>query len=142
MSATKLFSEILDEFSQCQTRQERLNCLRKYDHPSLRTFFYAAFNPAIEFDVEIPPYRPAPEPAGLNYTYLDQEMNKLYRFAKGHPSRPAGLTPEKQKSLLVVILESLHKDEADLMVKMLRKDLKVKYLTSGIIEEAYPGLKL
>lgn len=142
MSATKLFSEILEEFSNCKTRPERINCLRKYDHPSLRTFFYASFSPLIEFDVPIPQYRPAPEPAGLNYTYLDQEMNKLYRFAKGHPSRPAGLTPEKQKSLLVVILESLHKDEADLMVKMLQKDLKVKFLTKDLIKEAYPGIDL
>jgi hypothetical protein len=114
--------------------------LRKYDHPRFRTFLQAAFNPNITFDVPIPNYRPAVEPAGMNYAYLDQEVSKLYRFAKGHPARPEGLTPEKQKALLTVILESLHKDEAALMIKMLQKDLQVKFLTVNLINETFPGI--
>jgi hypothetical protein len=90
--------------------------------------------------VPIPNYRPAVEPAGLNYAYLDSEMAKMYRFVKNHPSRPPGLTAEKQKSLLIVVLESLHKDEADLVIKMIKKDLGVKFLTANLVSEAFPGL--
>lgn len=140
MSSEKLYSEIFEEFDKCTTKAERINCLRKYDHPRFRTFLQAAFSPYITFDVEIPQYRPALEPAGMNYAYLDQEVNKLYRFAKGHPARPEGLTPDKQKALLTVILESLHKDEAALMVKMLQKDLQVKFLTVNLINETFPGI--
>ena len=139
MSAEKLFSEILEEFELAESRAEKLNVLRKYDHPRLRDFFVATFNPNIQFDVEIPAYRPAEEPAGLNWTYLDLEMNRIYRFVKGHSDN---LTQEKKKSLLVVVLESLHKDEAALMVKMLKKDLGVKGLTVKILQEAYPGIKV
>ncbi len=39
-----------------------------------------AFNPYVKFDVEVPEYRPSIEPAGLNHTYLDMEVSKLYRF--------------------------------------------------------------
>jgi len=140
MSSEKLYSEIFEEFDKCTTKADRINCLRKYDHPRFRTFLQAAFNPNIIFDVPIPNYRPAVEPAGMNYAYLDQEVVKLYRFAKGHPARPEGLTPEKQKALLTVILESLHKDEAALMVKMLQKDLQVKFLTVNLVNETFPGV--
>jgi hypothetical protein len=140
MSAEKLYSEIFEEFDKCTTKAERIDCLRKYDHMRFRTFLQAAFDPNVQFDVWVPPYRPAVEPAGLNFAYLDQEMAKLYRFVKGHPARPEGLDAERQKSLLVVILESLHKDEAALMVKMFNKDIEVKFLTINLVKEAFPGL--
>ena len=142
MSATKLFSEILDEFSKAGTKKDRVEILKKYDHPMFRSFLILAFNKDIPFDVEIPNYRPAPEPAGLNFTYLDMEMPKMYRFIKGHPERSPNLSSQKQKSLLVVILESLHKDEADLMVKMFNKKLDIKFLTPALIKDAYPGINL
>lgn len=140
MSVDKLYSEIIDEFKNAKTKQDRINVLRKHDDPRFRTFLKAAFDPKIQFDTPIPRYRPSVEPAGLNYTYLDSEMSKLYRFVKNHPSRPAGLTSEKQKQLLVVILESLHKDEADLLVKVLQKKLEVNFLTPNLINEALPGV--
>jgi hypothetical protein len=140
MSAEKLYSEIFEEFDTCTTKAERINCLRKHDHPRFRSFLKAAFDPKIVFDVEVPKYRPAPEPAGLNFTYLDLEMPKLYRFIKGHPERPVGLTKEKQTQLLLVVLESLHKDEAELLCQLVSKKIDVKFLTVNIVKEAFPGL--
>lgn len=139
MSAEKLYSEIIEEFEKAETKQQRVAILRKYDHPRFRTFLQAAFNPNIEFDTPIPTYRPAVEPAGMNFAYLDAEMLKLYRFVKNHPARPKGLTPDKQRQLLLVVLESLHKDEAALLVKVLQKKLEVKFLTPNLINEALPG---
>jgi len=92
MSAAKLYSEIFEDFEKASTKQDRLSVLKKYDHPMFRLFLQAAFHPNVVFDVNIPKYRPAVEPAGLNYTYLDSEMTKMYRFVKDHPSRPLGLT--------------------------------------------------
>lgn len=140
MSAEKLYSEIFEEFDKATTKQERMNVLRKYDHPRFRSFLQAAFHPGIVFDVEVPKYRPAVEPAGMNFAYLDSEMLKMYRFVKNHPSRPAGLSADKQKQLLLVVLESLHKDEAALLVKLIKKDLEVKYLTANLVKETFPGL--
>jgi hypothetical protein len=140
MSSEKLFSEIFEEFEKAETKADRIAVLRKYDHPRFRDFLIYALNPSIEFDVEVPNYRPAPEPAGLNFTYLDIEMPKMYRFIKGHPNRPQGLTPEKLKSLLVVVLESLHKDEAKLLVDLVQKKFKVNHLTVKLVQEAYPGM--
>lgn len=140
MSRERLVSEILQEFEEAKNRNEKIAVLRKYDHPRFREFLIYALNESIVFDVEIPPYRPAVEPAGLNYTYLESEIPKLYRFIKNHPRRPEGLTPHKQKQLLLVVLESLHKDEAELMVKMMKKDLGIKFLTKQIVKEAFPDI--
>lgn len=136
----KLYSEILDEFQKAQTKQERIAVLKKYDHKNFREFLYYALEPTVEFDVEVPNYRPAPEPAGLNYTYLDLEVKKLYRFIKDHKLRPAGLTAQKQKQLFVVVLESLYKDEAELLVKVVQKKFKIPNLTIKLVQEAYPGM--
>lgn len=142
MSAEKLYSEVFEEFEKATSRKEKIDVLRKYDHPRFREFLKYAFDPGILFDVEIPKYRPAVEPAGLNFTYLDQEVQKLYRFIVNHPKRTTNIPPEKQKSLLVVVLESLHKDEAVLLTNLINKDLKVKGLTAKLIKEAFPEMVL
>ena len=137
MSASKLFSEIFEDFEKAETKEERIKVLRQNYHPLFRDFLILAFNPNIVFDVEVPNYRPAPEPAGLNYTYLDLEIPKLYRFIKDHPKRNPNLSEKKKTQLLGVILEALHKDEADLLVKVIKKQFKVKNLTVKLVQEAY-----
>ena len=136
MSAEKLYSEILDDFQKEETKEGRINILRKYDHKMFREFLEASFNPAVVFDVEIPNYKPDVTPAGLNYTYLDMEMNKLYRFVKNHPKR-TNVDSKKLSRLLEIVLVSLHKDEAELLVRCMKKELKIPFLTPKLIREAY-----
>jgi len=138
MSAALLYSEIFEQFDKCTTRQERIDLLRKNGDPRFKTFLQLAFDPSVKFDVEAPPYRPAVEPAGMNFAYLDTEMNRMYRFFN-HPSKPP-ITQDKQRSLLLVILEALHKDEAALMVKLFKKDLEINYLTPKLVKEAFPDM--
>ena len=140
----KLYSEILAEFDTAPTRADKIAVLHKNDHPRFRSFLAMVYNPELKFEVEIPTYRPAVEPAGLNYTYLDIEMPRMYRFIPGHPKLEGTVLDEKRKkSLLTIVLESLHKDEAELLVKAItKKDLGVKFLTSRIIKEAYPDINI
>ena len=139
---SKLYSEILQDFAKETTKNGRIEVLRKNDSPRFRIFLQNVFNKFIQFDVEIPEYRPAKEPAGLNLLYLQSEMSKMYRFIVGHPQRPAGLSGEKQTSLLLQVLESLYKDEAEYLIRMIRKDLEVPYLTSKLIKEAYSDIDI
>ena len=142
MSSEKLYSEIFEDFDKATTKEERIGVLRKNFHPRFAEFLQMAFHPNIIFDVRIPNYRPAQEPAGLNFTYIDNEISKLYRFVKGHPKRPPEMTTQKQTSILLVILESLHKDEAELLIKLIQKNLGIKYLTAKLVKEAYPDLNI
>jgi hypothetical protein len=141
MSSEKLYSEIFEEFEKATTKQERINILRREGDERFQFFLQLVFNPAIEFDVVLPHiYRPAKEPAGLNYSYLDIEMTRMYRFIKNHPKRPPEFTAEKTTQLILVMIESLHKDEAAIILKVFQKDFKVKHLTHALVKEAFPYL--
>jgi len=141
MSSEKLYTEIFEDFDKAQNKNERIAILQRHDHPRFRQFLAYAFNDAIQFDVVLPEkYRPATEPAGLNHAYLDTEVLKLYRFIKGHPQKPVNFTGHKQTQMFLVILEALHKDESALLLRLVKKDLGVKFLTRKIVEEAFPGI--
>ena len=141
MSSEKLYSEIFEEFEKATTKQERIAILRREGDERFRFFLQLAFNPAIEFDIVLPHmYRPAKEPAGLNYAYLDTQMPKMYRFIKNHPMRPEGFTAEKTTQQILVMLESLHRDEAAIILKIFKKEFKVKNLTHNLVKEAFPDL--
>ncbi len=142
MSSEKLYSEIFQEFSTKESDEDRIGVLRKYDHIRFRDFLAIAFNPDFQFDCPIPNYRPSKEPAGLNLTYLDQEITKLYRFIIGHPKRTTNITPDRQEKLLLVVLESLHYDEAELLVKLIKKDLQIEHLTADLVKLAFPDINI
>lgn len=137
-----MYHEIFELFEKTEKRAEKINVLRKHGDKNLKEFLLAVFNPKVVFDVEIPEYKPAKEPAGLNILYLHNEVPRLYRFVAGHPRRPEGLTPEKQKRLLIPLLEALHKDEADLLVRAMKKDLRIPFLTPKLVKEAFPDIDL
>jgi len=80
MSADKLYSEIFEDFDKCTTKAERVALLQKYDHKNFREFFVAAFNDSIEFDVEIPSYRPAPEPGGSQFYIFEFLISEFVSF--------------------------------------------------------------
>jgi hypothetical protein len=136
----KLFSEIFQEFQEMKTKNDRINILRRYDHPRFREFLFYALSKKIKFDIEAPIYRPAPEPAGLNYAYLDIETEKLYRFIKDHPKKPRGLTNDKQKQLLLVVLESLYKDESVILSNVVNRKFEIPFLTQSLVNDAFPNL--
>ena len=143
MSSELLYSEILDEFTNAPTKEGKINVLRKNGDPRFKFFLELVLNPNVAWDVIIPEkYRPAVEPAGLNFAYLDTEMPKMYRFMKNHPNRPPGFTAEKTATQLQVILEALHKDESAIFAQLIQGKFKVKGLTSALVKEAFPDINI
>lgn len=138
----KLYSEIIEEFTMMPTKKDRIELLRRYDSPRFRTFLEYCFNPEIQFDVEIPQYKVSVMPIGLHGTSIDIELSKMYRFIKDHPKRTSNFGGKKQLNIFTEILEHLYKDEAELLIRMVKKDLRVPYLTPVLIKEAYPGINL
>ena len=59
---------------------------------------------------------------------------------KDNPRVPAGLTEKRKNEILIQILESLEEKEADVFIGVLKKDLKVPYLTEALVREAFPEL--
>ena len=46
----------------------------------------------------------------------------------------------KREQVFLGILESIHPEDAELVLKMVEKKMPVKGLTRKIVQEAYPGL--
>jgi hypothetical protein len=123
MSSEMLYSEIFEAFVKAPDKAGKIAVLqRNYDSRFLE-FLECAFNPGIIFDVEIPEYTPDDQPAGMNHSYLDMEMNKMYRFIKNHPKREY-VEPSKLKRLLEI-------------VRCMKKKLGVPLLTPKFIREAF-----
>jgi hypothetical protein len=135
-----MYHEMFDNIAKCNSKDETVELLKKYGDLKFKTFLQAAYSPRVEFDTPIPTYKPAPEPEGLNWVLLENEIPKLYRFVKNHPAKPQGLNVVKQKELLLLVLESLHKKEAELLVNAMSKNLTVPNLTKEVINEVFPGL--
>jgi hypothetical protein len=136
-----LFSEIFTKVENGANKKDRVAVLQEYDTKALRQFFELLYDDDVEFDVEIPEYRPSIDPAGLNFTYLQGETPKLYRFIKGD-SRSTMLTPKRKKQLMLMILEGLHKDESALLVGLLKKDIGIRHLTKSLVNDAFKLIDL
>lgn len=133
--------EVLDDFKNATSKQERLNVLKQNDSYALRNVLLGALNPEIKFNVKkVPEYKKVDVPPGLSYSHMTEALARVYLFVEGNPKRPEGLTEKRATELLIQLLESLEPKEAEVFVNMLKKDLKIPYLTSNLINEAFPGL--
>ena len=141
MNSNRLYSEIFDEFEKASGQSNKIEVLRKYGTKAFKNFLCCALHPGIKFDVkDIPTYKPAIEPAGLNWVYLEQEMNQMYKYITNHPAKPYDITEKRQRELITSTLESLHRDEAEILTNMFKKSLKVRGLNTKIVKEAFPEL--
>lgn len=138
--SNKNIYEVLNDFKKASGKNERLEILRKNDTYALRQVLLGTFEKGIEFDVEIPKFNREKIPAGMSYSHMTSVLDRVYLFVKDNPRRPAGLSTKRQTELLIQILESIEEPEADVFIGMLKKDLKIPYLTPALVNEAFPGL--
>lgn len=133
--------EILDEFQQQTTKEDRIKVLQKHKHHHFIQFLKNAFDPNIKYYVNKFPdnYIEPDTVPGIRFAGIESELRRAYLFQIGNPTADS-LTPEKRNQLLVQLLESFEPREADFFVRMLSKNLKVPFLTKNIINEAFPNL--
>lgn len=133
--------EIFDKFDQCKSNPERIKLLQDNAYPHFLQFLKNTFDPSIQYHIsKFPDNYIEPDTfPGIRYAGIESELRRSYLFQKGNPTAEA-LSPEKRKELLTQLLETFEPREADFFVRMLSKNLKVKYLTSNLIKEAFPNL--
>jgi hypothetical protein len=132
--------EVFDDFRNVKTKAERIEVLRRNDTWALRQILLGAFHPNIHFTVKIPEYKSQDMPAGMSYSNMTTELGRIYLFVKDNPKTPTGLTEKRKQEILIQILEVLEEKEAEVFANMIRKDLKVPYLTEVMVNDAFPGL--
>lgn len=139
--SNKNIYEVFDEFKAATNKKERLEVLKRNNTWALRSVLQGGLDKKVQFAVDtIPEYKSEKVPPGMSYNNMSFAINKAYLFMKNSPKTPAGLTEKRKIELLIQLLESLEPQEAEVYVNMLRKDLKVPYLTEALVNEAFEGL--
>ena len=133
--------EIFDEFELAKTKQERIDVLRKNYSPTLDEVIRLAFHPEFEWLVkEMPEEYKVPDTLpGISHAKLSTELRRLYLFQKGNPTAER-LTKQKQKELLLQLLESIEPREAEVVIGIFNKDLGVRGLTLKFVQEVFPNI--
>lgn len=135
---TPLFSEVLDKLGKIKSKKDKVYHLKEHNSESLRMVIKASFDPNIKWSLpsgEVP-FRPNEAPEGTEHSMLSYEARKLYHYIEG--GNPT-ITQNKRESMFVQLLESLHPDEADILVAAKDKVLHQKYkgLSKNVVMEAF-----
>lgn len=129
-------SEIFDEFENAKLKEDKIAVLKKYlNNPAFYNILKGTFHPDIKF-VKLPKkfeYHKSDLPYGNTDTTLAYENKFLWKFLE---STDLDINIKLQK--LLIILESLHVDEAEVLLGMINKKLKIKGLTKALIKEIFP----
>lgn len=130
-------SSVLKEVDEKKTKKEKIEHLRyhRQNKVMIRLLKYV-FDPKIKFALPegTPPYKPSEfeEPSALY-----REDRRLYLFIEGgNPD----LNPVRREMLFIEVLETVHPDDAKLLLAVKDKTLPYKSITEKLVKEAFPKL--
>tara|TARA_Y100001936_G_scaffold252162_1_gene310780 strand:+ start:4824 stop:5264 length:441 start_codon:yes stop_codon:yes gene_type:complete len=139
---TVYISELLHGINKAKTAKEKKELLVKCkNNKILQYVLVGTFDPAIEWNYGgiIPEWKKDDAPIGLSETSLFTVMPKVGIFMKNNPKQQ-GLSANRLTEILTQILESMHPDESEVFIQILKKKLKVKGLTEKLVLEVFPDL--
>lgn len=133
----KSIASVLAEINELKKKEDIIIALQQNNHPVIKQLFYYVFSPDIKFILPegAPPYKPC--------DFLDQEgrlyveARKMYLFIEGgNPN----LTKVKREILFIQLIESISKDDAELLIQVKDKKLPYKHITKEVVLAAFPDL--
>ena len=135
-----LLSEVLQKAHNAKTKAEKVNILRKNKSDALVSVFIINFDesvvPVVPLGEDVP-YRKNEAPAGTEHSKLEHEARILFHFFKGGSK----LSPIKRETMFIQLLEGLHQDEAEVVIKAVNKNLHKRYkVTQACVKEAFPEI--
>ena len=135
-------SEVLQKAHNAKTKAKKIEILKDNNTTALRSLFVVNFDESLDPRVplgEDVPYRKNEAPKGTEHTLLEKEATKLYRFFKGGDDT---LPNMKVENMFIQMLEGLHADEAEVVIKAVNKTLHKKYrITHAVVKEAFPSIE-
>ena len=123
-----------------KTKAEKINILRNNKSDALVSVFIINFDdsvvPVVPLGEDVP-YRKNEAPAGTEHSKLEHEARILFHFFKGGSK----LSPIKRETMFIQLLEGLHQDEAEVVIKAVNKNLHKRYkITQACVKEAFPEI--
>lgn len=130
-------SEILSRASKISDVDQRVTWLRANDIQPLRVVLHYALDPRIKWLLPEtdPPYKPN--------QLVDQdlrlytEVRRFYLFVEGGHQT---LKQLKRETLFIEMLESLHPEDAKLILAAKNKKVPYEGITAEVVNAAFPGL--
>lgn len=133
-----MLSEIVDLINKQQSLDEKKKILVQHKSPALLTILRYGLDSRIQFDTEIPTYKPDTSPIGLSYGSLHKEYRRLYIFTKVYRN----VNINRKKMILAQILESINPTEAKLLESVLLKKFSLNGVTNEFLNSVFPELML
>jgi len=134
----KLISDIFKEIEKTTGRKNKIAKLKEYEsNNAFMQILEAVCDVRVVFELPegAPPFN-SPEDMIDNTGGLYQEMRKMYIFTKNR--RSAEIHSIKRERIFIEMLESIHPEDAKLMLGVKDKKLPYKGITTKLIEEAFP----
>jgi len=132
--------EIFQRFSQLKTKKEKVAFLQEQGNnvQAVKDVLRGAFDERLEFILPAgkPPY--TPNTIESTPSSLRQRHRDFGYFVKG--GRSAGMRQFQIENMFIQMLESIHAEDALIVLDMVAKKSPVKGLTKKIVEEAFPKL--
>ena len=133
-------NEILDLAHEQETEENKVKVLQEYANDALKTLLIWNFDESIISLLpsgEVP-YQPNESPLGVDHSSLRRDYKNLYNFVKGGND---SLSKIRRETIFIQILESLHPNEAEVLILVKDKKLEDKYdISFDIVQKAYPDI--
>lgn len=136
-----LIPQILEEYEQITSKENKVKHLKKYENPVLRGILQINFNPDVKVNLpegEPPFKKDESTPYGYSETNLYAEFRRFYIWL----NNDVNLTKVKKEQLFIQFLEGIHWKEAEVICLAKDKKLQTKFksLKEDIVREAFPNL--
>ena len=133
-------NEILDLVHEQETEEDKIKVLQQYANDALKTLLIWNFDESIISLLpsgEVP-YQPNESPLGVDHSSLRRDYKNLYNFVKGGND---SLSKIRRETIFIQILESLHPNEAEVLILVKDKNLEDKYdISFDVVQKAYPDI--
>jgi hypothetical protein len=139
LSTTYSLSEIVAKACELPTREAKVEWIRRNNSEALRTILMLMYDKRYEWNIpntSPPPYTPSPHVESQGMLY--RQVRKLRYFIKGFDGER--LQQYRREFLFIEMLESIDRDDAKLMEKVLMQTPPAG-LPADVINEAM-GLQL
>jgi len=140
MARRKLISEVLTDAGKIVKRDERIKFLQLNKSPGLTDILRINYDDTIVSAIPegAPNYRQDDAPKDYQYTVLNKAYTQFKYFFKGPVANE--MKQIKRESLFLNLLETLHVEEAELLIAAKDKKMKYKGITKKLVKDAFPNL--
>lgn len=130
-------SEIINKACDLQTKEEKIEWLRKHDSIPLRTILKNTYDKSVEFLIPNtpPPWKKNGYIGVEGMLYKETRRLRIFIRGGGYDD----LNQVKRENLFISLLEDVDDNDAELLCKMIAQK-PLKGLSRKTVVEAFPGL--